>query len=133
MIVVGVTPAAGAGIMSGMIPHLHISLSEADLTWQVHGVRFSSISPCVSIHILDSYHSFDDKRIPLAFTCFRCRVRKDKNYAMIAVNDLLPNMMSKFDDLALFRYVIALLKLLSIKALNLNPSIQEVDKDCRRE
>lgn len=27
---------------------------------------------------------------------------------MIAVNDLLPNMMSKFNDLALFRYVIAL-------------------------
>jgi hypothetical protein len=51
-----------------------------------------------------SYHTDRDLRIPTVFICFNCRIRGDKNWAMIAVNDLLPNMISKFNDLALFRY-----------------------------
>ena len=52
-----------------------------------------------------SYHTLRDPRLPPVFTCFNCRIRGDKNWAMIAVNDLLPNMTSKFNDLALFRCV----------------------------
>lgn len=50
-----------------------------------------------------------DPRIPTVFTCFNCRIRADKNWAMIAVNDLLPNMVSKFKDIALFRYDVRIL------------------------
>lgn len=49
-----------------------------------------------------SYHSVKDPRIPASFTCFDCRVRADPSWELIKIN-LYPKMLSKFQELALFR------------------------------
>ena len=86
---------------------LHISGLIAILV--LTGVWGALAVPGLSFHSINmsfySFHSPKDRRIPAFFTCFNCRIRGDKNWAMIAVNDLLPNMISKFNDLALFRYI----------------------------
>ena len=65
------------------------------------------------LRVLDSfyssYHSLDDHRLPSRFVCFDCRIRGNSNYAMIAVSDLLPDMISKYNTLVLFRYDIKLI------------------------
>jgi meiosis-specific protein HOP1 len=50
-----------------------------------------------------SYHSVKDNRMPVKFICFDCRVRSDISWEFIKV-DLYPKMLSKFKELALFRF-----------------------------
>ena len=42
--------------------------------------------------------------MPLKFICFDCRVRADVTWELIR-HDLYPRILSKFKELALFRYV----------------------------
>lgn len=49
------------------------------------------------------YHSTDDQRIPPKFVCIDCRLRADISWELIK-SELYPRLMSKYRDLALFRY-----------------------------
>lgn len=57
-------------------------------------------------NFLSRYHSIKDPRLPSEFVCFDCRVRADSSWELIKVN-LYPIMLSRFEDLALFRHVLA--------------------------
>ncbi|TFK54684.1 DNA-binding protein [Heliocybe sulcata] len=54
------------------------------------------------------FHSAKDKRLPVKFSCFDCRVKADQNWDLIVVHDLYPSMIAKFKDLALFRRAVKL-------------------------
>lgn len=49
------------------------------------------------------YHSAKDDRLPRRFNCFDCRVKADISWELIKV-DLYPTMISKYKELALFRF-----------------------------
>lgn len=51
------------------------------------------------------FHSAKDRRMPVHFVCFDCRVRADQNWELIVLHDLYPRMVERFKDLAIFRYV----------------------------
>lgn len=51
------------------------------------------------------YHSARSGSNPEKFVCFDCRVHADRNWDLINVHGLYSPMMSRFRDLALFRYV----------------------------
>ncbi len=53
------------------------------------------------------YHSAQDTRLPDTFVCFDCRLRRDPSWELIKVG-LYPTMLSKFRDLASFRYLIVI-------------------------
>ncbi|KAF8136509.1 HORMA domain-containing protein [Boletus edulis] len=55
--------------------------------------------------VLSSYHGTQDKRIPLQFICFDCRLRRSPEWDMIA-GKKHADMISRFKDLALFRRAI---------------------------
>ncbi|KZP21154.1 hypothetical protein FIBSPDRAFT_1044318 [Athelia psychrophila] len=66
----------------------------------------------------NGYHSSQDARLPRVFNCFGCRVRQDKNWAIISVNDILPIMTEKFERLAVFRRAIKVAEVTDFKSLN---------------
>ena len=49
------------------------------------------------------YHATDDPRMPTQFICFDCRIRADITWELIKI-DLYPRVLTKFKDLALFRW-----------------------------
>ncbi|KAF7966376.1 hypothetical protein HWV62_38893 [Athelia sp. TMB] len=77
----------------------------------VHGVR------AIALKLVPSYHSKQDKRLPKAFNCFECRIRQDRNWAMLSVNDLLPDLRERFGRLALFRRAIKIAETCDIDSL----------------
>lgn len=106
MILSSVKAAAVVGIISGGLTPGRPSFGNTHKFCthsKVYGVRIS-FNPQDLVSFCSSYHSLDDRRLPSKFICFDCRIRGDRNYAMIAVNDLLPNMISKYNGLVLFRY-----------------------------
>ncbi|KAF5380914.1 hypothetical protein D9615_004163 [Tricholomella constricta] len=49
------------------------------------------------------YHSIEDPRMPAEFCCFSCRIQADPFWPLIKV-DLYPIMLSRFQELAIFRH-----------------------------
>ncbi|RDB21131.1 Meiosis-specific protein HOP1 [Hypsizygus marmoreus] len=66
-------------------------------------------SRCYWFHRCMGYHSINDPRIPSEFICFDCRVRSDSSWELIKAN-LYPIMLSKFQELALFRRAIKIVE-----------------------
>ncbi|THH17110.1 hypothetical protein EW146_g3631 [Bondarzewia mesenterica] len=52
------------------------------------------------------YHSIEDERIGSTFKCFSCRIRSDDHFEMIFVQSWYQDLLSKYNNLALFRRAI---------------------------
>jgi hypothetical protein len=97
--------AADGGITFGLFLAISFPLFR-QTDWGVlgaWGMRQIRSSECHSTDLSSRYHSVDDKRIPQKFICFDCRARADVSWELIKT-DLYPQMLSKFRQLALFRY-----------------------------
>lgn len=71
--------------------------------WGKHCLRRLRIH-MLTLIMHPSYHSTRDTRIPHKFICFDCRVHADSNWYLLK-DVLYPQMLSKFKELALFRYI----------------------------
>ena len=49
------------------------------------------------------FHSSQDPRLPAEFICFDCRVKADPNWDMISAYDLYPQMIDRYQNLAIHR------------------------------
>ncbi|KAG5645567.1 hypothetical protein DXG03_005705 [Asterophora parasitica] len=52
------------------------------------------------------YHSVKDPRMPAEFCCFSCRLQADPFWPLIKADDLYPVILSRFQDVTLFRRAI---------------------------
>lgn len=70
---------------------------------QVHGVSSDNKADHPLDQMVCRYHGLQDKRLPPQFVCFDCRLRRSPEWDMIA-SKTHADMISRFKDLALFRY-----------------------------